>query len=50
MGDKVTRRLITIPDKFLQQVDKVADAQSMSRSELIRQAIREYVEIKEMIR
>jgi Arc/MetJ-type ribon-helix-helix transcriptional regulator len=32
--------MISLPDAFLKKVDQVADAQSRSRSELIREALR----------
>lgn len=39
----MSRVLISMPDKFLEDIDKVAQAESRSRSELIREAVRSYV-------
>ncbi len=35
--------MISLPDKFLKQVDRTAQAQGRSRSELIREALRTFV-------
>ena len=35
--------LVTMPDEFLTKVDGLADKESCSRSELIRQALRNYM-------
>ena len=35
--------LVTMPDEFLNKVDGLADKESCSRSELIRQALRNYM-------
>ncbi len=35
--------LITMPDEFLNKVDGLADSESCSRSELIREALRNYM-------
>ena len=35
--------LVTIPDDFLNKVDGLADKESCSRSELIREALRNYM-------
>lgn len=35
--------LVTMPDEFLNKVDGLADAESLSRSELIREALKTYM-------
>lgn len=35
--------LVTMPDEFLSKVDGLADKESCSRSELIREALRNYM-------
>ncbi len=35
--------LVTMPDEFLNRVDGLADKESCSRSELIREALRNYM-------
>ena len=35
--------LVTMPDDFLNKVDKLADGENRSRSELIREALRTYI-------
>ena len=35
--------LISIPDKFLTQIDKTAEIEQRTRSELIREALRTYM-------
>lgn len=35
--------LLSIPDKFLNQIDEVADTEQRTRSELIREALRSYI-------
>ncbi|MBX2861411.1 MAG: ribbon-helix-helix protein, CopG family [Vampirovibrio sp.] len=40
---KSSRVLISLPDKFLDEIDKVADDEQRSRSELIREALRQYI-------
>ena len=37
------RVLISMPEKFLEDVDKAAEYESRTRSELIRVALREYM-------
>ena len=39
----MTRVMISVPDKFLNRMDEVAEREERSRSELIREAIRQYV-------
>ena len=39
----MTRVMISVPDKFLDKMDEVAEREERSRSELIREAIRHYV-------
>jgi len=43
MANKI---LVSLPEKFLEEVDSVAAAEHRSRSELIREALRAYLEIK----
>ncbi|MEB3288053.1 MAG: ribbon-helix-helix domain-containing protein [Vampirovibrionales bacterium] len=40
---KSTRVLISLPEKFLEEIDKLADDEQRSRSELIREALRNYI-------
>lgn len=35
--------LISLPDKFLMEIDALADEEQRSRSELIREALRVYI-------
>ena len=39
----MARILISMPDEFLNKVDGLADKESCSRSELIREALRNYM-------
>ncbi|MBR6164139.1 ribbon-helix-helix protein, CopG family [bacterium] len=39
----MARVLISMPEKFLGEIDKVADTENRSRSELIREALRTYI-------
>lgn len=39
----MARVLISMPEKFLGEIDKVADNENRSRSELIREALRTYI-------
>lgn len=39
--------MISIPEEFLAEIDKVAKEESRSRSELIREAARLYLEMRE---
>jgi metal-responsive CopG/Arc/MetJ family transcriptional regulator len=39
----MARVLISMPDEFLNTIDNVADDEQRSRSELIREALRTYV-------
>ena len=41
--EKMSRVLISMPEKFLDEIDKVAGAENRSRSELIREALRTYI-------
>ena len=44
-GDKAMARiLISMPEKFLEEIDGVAENESRSRSELIREALRTYIQ------
>jgi CopG family transcriptional regulator/antitoxin EndoAI len=40
---KSARVLISLPDKFLEEIDSIADEEQRSRSELIREALRNYI-------
>ena len=40
----MARILISMPEKFLNEIDGVAENESRSRSELIREALRAYVQ------
>ena len=43
-GDHTMARvLISMPDEFLTKIDEVADTESRTRSELIREALRTYI-------
>ena len=39
----MARVLISMPEKFLGEIDKVADNENRTRSELIREALRTYI-------
>ena len=39
----MARVLISMPESFLDKIDEVADLESRSRSELIREALRSYI-------
>lgn len=39
----MARVLISMPEEFLGKIDQVADSESRSRSELIREALRTYI-------
>ncbi len=44
-GEKTMARvLISMPEKFLDEIDQVADTENRSRSELIREALRTYIQ------
>lgn len=38
--------LLGLPEAFLEKVDRVASEEDRSRSELVRQAVREYIQEK----
>ncbi len=40
----MARILISMPEKFLNEIDGVAENESRSRSELIREALRAYIQ------
>jgi metal-responsive CopG/Arc/MetJ family transcriptional regulator len=42
-SSKSTRVLISLPEKFLSEIDVLADEEQRSRSELIREALRNYI-------
>ena len=39
----MARVLISMPERFLDEIDNVADNENRSRSELIREALRSYI-------
>lgn len=39
----MSRVLISMPENFLGEIDKVADSENRTRSELIREALRTYI-------
>ena len=39
----MARVLISMPEKFLDEIDQIADTENRSRSELIREAVRTYI-------
>jgi hypothetical protein len=42
-GLKMARVLISLKDGFLEQIDKIAEQEQRTRSELVREALRRYV-------
>lgn len=46
---KSSRVLISLPDKFLEEIDILAEEEQRSRSELIREALRNYIRSLENI-
>jgi metal-responsive CopG/Arc/MetJ family transcriptional regulator len=46
---KSSRVLISLPDKFLEEIDVLAEEEQRSRSELIREALRNYIRSLENI-
>lgn len=45
-GKDGVKVLVAMPDKFLAEIDLVADAESRTRSELIREALRYYFKVR----
>ncbi len=41
-----TKVMISFPDEFLQQVDALAKAEQRTRSELVREALRQYIDAR----
>lgn len=41
--------LISMPDKFLESIDKIATDEQRTRSELIREALRNYLKTSQVI-
>lgn len=39
----MARILVSMPDKFLESIDKLADREQRTRSELVREALRNYI-------
>jgi CopG family transcriptional regulator/antitoxin EndoAI len=46
-ASRSTRVLISLPEKFLAEIDMLADEEQRSRSELIREALRNYIRVNE---
>lgn len=46
---KSTRVLISLPEKFLEEIDVLADEEQRSRSELIREALRAYIRTQDNV-
>jgi CopG family transcriptional regulator / antitoxin EndoAI len=46
-ASRSTRVLISLPEKFLAEIDTLADEEQRSRSELIREALRNYIRVNE---
>ena len=44
----MSRVLISMPEKFLDEIDQVAETENRSRSELIREALRSYLRKSKM--
>jgi metal-responsive CopG/Arc/MetJ family transcriptional regulator len=44
-ASKSTRVLISLPEKFLSEIDLLAEEEQRSRSELIREALRNYIRL-----
>ena len=42
-----TKVMVSFPDEFLRQVDRVAQEEHRSRSELVREALRFYIGLRE---
>jgi metal-responsive CopG/Arc/MetJ family transcriptional regulator len=38
--------IVSFPDEFLAEVDRIADEEQRSRSELLREAVRLYIEVR----
>ena len=45
----IARVLVSMPEKFLFEIDKIANEENRSRSELIREALRRYMNKNNMI-
>lgn len=43
MSTKAAKVLISLPERFLQEIDRMAEQEQRSRSELIREALRRYI-------
>ena len=44
----MSRVLISMPEQFLNKIDGIADNENRSRSELIREALRTYIDNKNL--
>ncbi len=40
----MSKVMISLPERFLSDIDEIADAEHRTRSELIREALREYIQ------
>lgn len=45
--NKSSRVLISVPDRFLEEIDALAEDEQRTRSELIREALRYYIRMTE---
>lgn len=43
MTIKAAKVLISLPERFLEEIDRMAEQEQRSRSELIREALRRYI-------
>lgn len=44
----MARILVSMPDEFLNRIDKIAGSEQRSRSELVREALRAYIKRRNM--
>ncbi len=47
-GDFMARILVSMPDDFLDRIDKIAGSEQRTRSELVREALRTYIKRRNM--
>ncbi|HJW90328.1 MAG TPA: ribbon-helix-helix domain-containing protein [Anaerolineales bacterium] len=43
----VTKVMVSFPDEFLEEVDRIAREEHRSRSELLREALRLYIDVRQ---
>lgn len=48
-SNKSARVLISLPDEFLTEVDEIANSEHRSRSDLIREALRNYMRSMQLL-